>query len=183
MDILIRLAYAIDRLNLWVGKTLSMLMPFVVLVAASVVLLRYAFNVGFPWLSEAFIWLNGLIFTLGAAYLLVLDQHVRVDVIYAKLSERGRAVMNALGVVFLMWPMVYAIGITGWPTVYRSILALEQSATMGGLPIMYLLKACIPLFCILVALQGLSMLIRAIAVLTGHSETLRPAEFESQNHV
>lgn len=183
METLIRLASAIDRLNLMVGKGLSMLMPLVVGLAASVVLLRYAINVGYPWLSETFIWLNGVIFTLGAAYLLVIDQHVRVDVLYARMSVRCQAVMHILGVTLLMWPMVYAIGITGWPSVYRSILAMEQSATMGGLPVMYLLKACIPLFCVLVALQGLSMVIRAIAVLSGHTETLRPAHLESQNHV
>ena len=106
METLIRLASAIDRLNLMVGKGLSMLMPLVVGLAASVVLLRYALNVGYPWLSETFIWLNGVIFTLGAAYLLVIDQHVRVDVLYARMSVRCQAVMHILGVTLLMWPMV-----------------------------------------------------------------------------
>ncbi len=183
MDMLIGLSKAIDGLNRGVGKLLTLSMPFVVLIAAAVVVLRYAFKMGFPWLSEAFIWLNGVIFTLGAAYLLVIDQHVRVDVVYARLSERWKAIMNMLGVVFLLWPAMYVIGGSAWPTVYRSIRALEQSATMDGLPFMYLLKACVPAFCVLVALQGLSILIRAMAVLTGHLDTVSREESEGQGHV
>jgi len=143
-----------------------MLVPLIVLLGFSVVVLRYGFGIGFPWLSESFVWLNGIIFTLGAAYLMQQEGHVRVDVLYARISRRKRAIVNIVGVITLLWPAMYVIGVNGWPTVMRSIHALETSPTMDGLPFVYVLKACIPAFCILVSLQGMSLLIRSAEALS-----------------
>lgn len=150
-----------------IGTVLTIMVPLIVLLGFSVVVLRYGFSIGFPWLSESFVWLNGIIFTLGAAYLLQLEAHVRVDVVYSRISARKKAVVNIGGVIFLLWPAMYVVGVNGWPTVLRSIRAMETSPTMDGLPYMYIMKACIPVFCLLVSLQGLSMLIRNAQLLCG----------------
>lgn len=167
MQALTRIADAIDCLNDWIGRALTWAVPLVVLLAASVVVLRYGIGTGFPWLSESFVWLNGIIFTLGASHLLLKDHHVRVDVFYAQFSDRAKAVVNAAGVILLLWPAMYAIATMALPSVLRSIAALEASPTIDGLPFMYVLKVCVPGFCVLVSLQGLSMVIRGLATVAG----------------
>lgn len=166
-----RLADHIDRLIALLGRLLILAVPLVVLLAAAVVVLRYAVGIGFPWLSESFVWLNGVIFTLGAPYLLQQNRHVRVEVLYGHLPARGQALVNLLGVVLLLWPSCYAVAAVAWPSVYRSLRALEASPTIDGLPFLYVLKLCVPLFCALTALQGVSLAVRALDALRA-----RPAD-------
>ena len=110
-----RLADLIDRLNDGIGEVLKWAMPVIALICAVVAVLRYGFGVGFPWLSESYIWLNGALFTLGAAYVLRHEGHVRVDVFYNLLSARGRAWINLLGTLVFLYPMLYFLAVKGWP--------------------------------------------------------------------
>ena len=176
MRTLYKVADAIDFIIDCTGRVLVWTMPLVVVIAAAVVILRYGFNTGFPWLSEAFVWLNGAIFTLGAAYLMRTDSHVRVDVLYSRLPPRGKALVNIVGVLILLWPSMYVIAVGGWPSVARSLASREHSPTMDGLPFLYALKLCVPLFCALVSLQGLSLFIRSLGTLTGSDRPLRDAK-------
>ncbi|MEQ8832420.1 MAG: TRAP transporter small permease subunit [Alphaproteobacteria bacterium] len=159
------LADKIDGLGRGIGYLAILCLPVIVLLGGSVVVLRYGFQLGFPWLSESFVWLNGLVITLGASYLMIENKHVRVDVLYTRLSERGRAVVTVFGVLFLLWPAMYVIGTASWNAVLRSVFSLEMSPSIDGLPFMYVMKAAVPAFCVLVSLQGLSDLIRAVHLL------------------
>lgn len=159
------LANLIDGLNRAVGEALKWLLPLIVLLAASVAILRYAFGIGLPWLSESYVWLNGAVFTLGAGYVLLMEKHVRVDFIYERLTVRGKAWVNILGTLLLLWPTMYIIAEKAWPAVERSWRMQETSSTVGGLPFMFLLKGCVIGFCVLVALQGLSLVLRSTLIL------------------
>lgn len=159
------LAEAIDSLTRLFGLLAMSLLPFVVVIAALVVVLRYVFLLGIPWLSESYVWLHGVIFLLSAAYVLQIEGHVRVDVIYRKFRPRRRALVNLLGVLLLLWPAMYVIGVNAIPIVERSWRNLESSPTPDGLPFMYLMKTGILVFCVLVALQGLSLLLKSLAAL------------------
>lgn len=165
MQPLLTVARGIDLCVMTLGRLTVAAIPFVVLLGASVVVLRYAFDLGYPWLSESFVWLNGVIFTIGAPYLLQLDKHVRVDVIYGRLSEKRRALVNIAGVVTLIWPAAAALSIAIWPSVVRSIQSLEASPSIDGLPFLYVLKVCVLLFFWLSALQGLSLFLTSIVAL------------------
>lgn len=168
MTALLALAAVIDAVNRLLGRLAAWLMPLVVLIAAAVVVLRYLFNMGFPWLSESFIWLHGAIFLLAAAYVLQVEGHVRVDVFYRRYAPRRRALVNLLGVAFLLWPAMWVLGWRSLPIAERSWRMQESSPTPNGLPFLYLMKALIIVFCVLVALQGLALLIRSLAVLSGN---------------
>ena len=85
------LADAIDRVSEVIGRWLSWLTVACVLVCFTVVVLRYVFSVGFIWTQELYIWLHAIVFTGCAGYALKHDKHVRVDVFYARISERGSA--------------------------------------------------------------------------------------------
>jgi TRAP-type mannitol/chloroaromatic compound transport system permease small subunit len=164
---LLGLSAGIDALIALLGELMIRAIPVVVALGAAVVLFRYAFSFGLPWLSESFVWLNGIIFMLGAPYLLQKDAHVRVDFIYGQLSARRKAAIDLAGVTLLLWPTSYALAMIVWPSVHRSLLILEGSPTTDGLPFLYVLKLCVPLFFALMSLQGLSMAARAVVVLSG----------------
>ncbi len=172
MEFLRVFADAVDRLNSWVGRTVSWAMVPVVLVAFAVVFLRYALGKGFPWLQEVYVWLHGAAFMAAAGWVLQQDGHVRVDLIYKRLGQRGKAWIELIGVFLFLMPMV---GLMGWwalPAVQRSWRLMERSPTADGLQFMYALKGFAMVFCVLVMLQGLAMVARAILVIAGRSTYL-----------
>ncbi|UTW11288.1 TRAP transporter small permease subunit [Marinobacterium rhizophilum] len=162
---LVRIADTIDDLNRLIGSLLKWGLLLVVLLTAATAILRYAFNTGYPWLSEIGVWLNAMVFTLGAGWVLLEGGHVRVDLFYGRLGERGRAWVNLIGTLSLLYPMLLVLALKSWPSIQRSWLQLEHSPTIDGLPFMYLLKSCILGFCLLLALQGLSLMCRSLLVL------------------
>ncbi|RLA15254.1 MAG: C4-dicarboxylate ABC transporter permease, partial [Gammaproteobacteria bacterium] len=72
-----------------------------VLVTFTIVLLRYGFDLGWIWLQETVTVMHALVFMLAAAYTLADDEHVRVDIVYNRMTKRARAWVNCLGVLFL----------------------------------------------------------------------------------
>lgn len=167
MTVLRLLARAIDALNEGLGRLTAWLLVPMALTAFAVVGMRYVLEIGYPWLSEAFTWLNGAIVMLSAAYVLKEDKHVRVDLFYRNLDRRRRAWIDLIGVWFLLMPMVGTLAWLSWPIVQRSWRMGEGSATPDGLTFMYLVKATVIVFCLLTALQGLSLSIRCLSTLRG----------------
>lgn len=162
-----RLIDVIDTVNDRIGRIVAWLTLLTVLTAVTVALLRYVFDIGYIWMQESYIWMHGLIFMLGAGYTLLHGGHVRVDVFYNKLSARGQAWVDVLGVLFLLLPMTALIGWTSWDYVADSWLSHERSAQPGGLPATYVLKSAILFFCALVTLQGISLAAKSFLVLKG----------------
>lgn len=165
------LADVIDRLNQIIGRACAWLLLPMVVLAFGVVALRYVANVGYPWLSEAFVWLNGAIVLLASADVLRADQHVRVDLFFKRFSPRGQAVVDFFGVWLLLMPMVGVVGYLSWPMARFSAGILEHSPTPDGLPVLWVLKLLIPVFCALIALQGLAISVRAWRTLRGPKES------------
>ena len=158
---------AADCINEWVGRGTAWLMLFMVLIAFAVVILRYVFALGWVWMQESFVWLHGAVFMLGAGYTLLYNGHVRVDIFYREASHRFKAWVDIFGVIFLLTPMLLVVLYYSQGFVLRSWARLEGSAEAGGLPGLYLLKTIIPIFCVLMLLQGASLLARSILILKG----------------
>ena len=132
-----------------------------VLVQFGVVVLRYVFGTSYIWVQELILYFHAALFMLGAAYTLLLDQHVRVDVVYASLGERGRAWVDLLGTLLLLVPACLVIIAYSWKFAWRSWAILEGPISVGGIPASYLLKTLIPLFAALLLLQGVSVALKA----------------------
>lgn len=167
MDLLAGLVRGIDRLNDNVGRAVSWLTLAMVLVTVFVVVARYGFSWGRVWIQETYVWMHGAVFMLAAGYTLLHDGHVRVDVFYRPASERFKAWVNLIGTVLLLLPMTAVVLYFTVPYVHASWLRLEMSREAGGLPGLFLYKTIIPVFCILVGLQGLALAGRSILVLRG----------------
>jgi TRAP-type mannitol/chloroaromatic compound transport system permease small subunit len=172
MDRWLRWARGIDRLNEWVGRVIYWLTFVMVCLGAFNAIARYLDRyTGFGLSSNT--WLEGqwylfsLVFLLGAAYTLKRDDHVRVDILYSNVSRRGRAWINVLGTVLFLVPFCLLVLYMSWDFVVNSWATLEMSPDPGGLP-RYPIKTAVPVALVLVLLQGLSMIVKEVAVLRGH---------------
>lgn len=159
----------IDRLNAAIGRSVAWLCLFVVVVQFTVVVLRYVFGLGSIWLSESIIYGHATLFMLAAAWTLHEGGHVRVDVVFAELGPRKKALIDLGGSLLLLLPFMLVLGWFALPYVARSWSILETSPETSGIPAVFLLKTLIPLFALLMAMQGVAQAIRALDVLGKHA--------------
>ena len=102
----------IEKLISATGRFCSWLTLVVVVLIFVIVVLRYAFNLGWIWLQEGVTYLHAMVFMLGAAWTLALDGHVRVDIFYRDMPEKRKALVNVLGTLLLLLPFCQSI--TWW---------------------------------------------------------------------
>jgi TRAP-type mannitol/chloroaromatic compound transport system permease small subunit len=159
------LADRIDRLNTAVGRAVAWLALVVVLLEFALVVARYLFGLGSIWLTETVIYAHAALFMLAAAWTLRAGGHVRVDVFYADASARTKAIIDLAGSMLLLLPFSAVLVWLGVPYAARSWAILERSQETSGLPLVYALKTLIPLFALLIALQGIAQAIRALNAL------------------
>jgi TRAP-type mannitol/chloroaromatic compound transport system permease small subunit len=155
----------IDRFNAAIGRAVAWAALFIVLMQFAVVLLRYLLGAGSIWLSESVIYGHAALLMLAAAWTLRENGHVRVDVLYARAPARTKAMVDLAGALLLLLPFMLVLLWFGVPYVGRSWDILERSRETSGLPLVFLLKTLIPLFALMMALQGISQAIRAAHVL------------------
>ena len=167
------IAAGIDSCNERMGRFVSWIVVFLVAVVFIDVLMRYAANISFVFIQELEWHLFGFIFLMGAGYTLLYDQHVRVDIIYQKLSPKGRAWVNVLGCIVFLFPGALLIIYTSWDFAWESFVSMEGSPNPGGIPFRFIIKACIPLGYVMFLLQGLSMFIRNLNILIEPSDKVR----------
>ena len=167
---------SIDRLNDAIGRSVAWLTLAMVLIAFTVVVLRYVYAIGWVWMQESYVWLHGIVFMVGAGYTLLHDGHVRIDIIYRPAGDRYKAVIDLFGSLLLLLPMVLIVFLVSLEYVASSWGKLEQSREAGGLPGLFLLKTVIPLFCVLLGLQGLALAGRSLLLLSGNREFPPDAE-------
>jgi TRAP-type mannitol/chloroaromatic compound transport system permease small subunit len=149
----------VDRLVCGLGRMVSWLTVIMVLITATVVVLRYVFGVGWIWLQETVTWMHATVFLLAAAYTLSRDEHVRVDIFYRGMSPRGQALVDSLGVLLLLLPTCLWIVFSAWDYVAASWQVRESSLETGGMPGLFLLKSLIIVTPVLLAIEGLALVV------------------------
>ena len=155
---------AIDRFSRFTGHATAWLTLVMVIVMFVIVLMRYVFDAGLIWLQESVTWMHAMVFMLGAAYTLQHEDHVRVDIFYRSMSAKRRAWVDAVGVVVFLWPLCVFLVWKAWDFVAVSWSIGESSRESGGLPypLLPVLKSVILLMPVLLALQGLSLLLNSV---------------------
>ena len=166
MNILLAISRAIDRLNETVGQTVKWLVLAAVLISAGNAVVRYSFNRSSNAWLEIQWYLFAAVFLLCAGYTLLRNEHVRIDVVAGRLSARAQAWIDLVGSLLFLLPMSLIIGILAWPLVADSFERGEISGDAGGL-LRWPVKVLIPIGFALLALQGVSELIKRIAFLAG----------------
>jgi TRAP-type mannitol/chloroaromatic compound transport system permease small subunit len=161
------LSRGIDRVNAGVGRITRVLALLMVLVTTYDVMMRYLFRSSFVFVQELEWHLFAVMFLLAAGYAHLRNDHVRVDIFYARMSPRARALVDVIGGLLFLFPSCFLIVFTSIPFVRASLAVLEGSPDPGGLPGRFLLKMAIPLGFSLLALQGVSELVKNVAALRG----------------
>jgi TRAP-type mannitol/chloroaromatic compound transport system permease small subunit len=172
-DSLAPVARVIDALNEAIGRAVAWSALVLVLVQFTAVVLRYVFGIGWIWVEESIIYVHATLFMAGAAYTLLHEGHVRVDVFYRDATERDRARVDLLGTIFFLWPFCALVVIKGWPYVSLSWSILEGSQETSGIPAIFLLKSLVLVFAVMVFVQGISMAAAALIKLAQAEEATR----------
>jgi TRAP-type mannitol/chloroaromatic compound transport system permease small subunit len=158
-------ANRVDRLNGVIGRAVAWLALAVVLLQFVLVVARYLFGLGSIWLTETVIYAHAALFMLAAAWTLRAGGHVRVDIFYSEASARTKALIELIGGMLFLLPFMIVLAWLSIPYAARSWAILEHSQETSGLPLVFVLKTLIPIFALLMALQGVAQAVRAVAAL------------------
>ena len=166
MRSLLALSRLIDALSRFVGKSVSWVILVVVLISAVNAVSRKAFHASSNAWLELQWYLFGAIFLLAAGYTLLNNEHVRVDVLSSKLSERAQTIIEVVCVVVLLLPITAFIFWMSIPMFVDSYVSGEMSSNSGGL-IRWPVKLMVPVGYALLLLAAISHLIKCIGFLVG----------------
>ena len=166
MKALLALSRAIDAITERVGRLVYWLVLVVVLISAANAIVRKAFDYSSNSYLEIQWYLFSVIFLFGAGYTLLRNEHVRIDIIQGRLKPRVQAWIDVLGTIFFMLPMVFIFFWLSIPWFWRSYTEHEISGSAGGLTL-WPARLLVPIGFALLALQGLSELVKRIAFLAG----------------
>ncbi|MBP2550014.1 TRAP-type mannitol/chloroaromatic compound transport system permease small subunit [Neorhizobium galegae] len=166
MQAFIGLSRAIDRVSEVIGKFSGYLVLACCLVSAGNAMIRYLFNYSSNAWLEIQWYMFAFIVLLGAAHTLRANEHVRVDLIYGGLSDRKRLWVDAIGIVLFLLPACIYLAWLSFPVFWLSLKEMEISSNAGGL-IRWPAKFIIFAGFTLIALQGISELIKRVAGLMG----------------
>ncbi len=166
MPFLLSLSRLIDKISTGVGKFSMWLILATTLVSAGNAIVRKIFNVSSNGLLEIQWYLFAAVFLLGAGYGFLRNSHVRIDFIAARLSARTRNWIDVVGIVAVLFPFCVLSIMLSWPLFTNALTSGEMSQNAGGL-IRWPVYALIPLGFGLLAMQGVSELIKRIAFLAG----------------
>ncbi|MCW8891337.1 MAG: TRAP transporter small permease subunit [Sedimenticola sp.] len=171
MQKLLRFSGLIDAVNERIGQLISWLVVAMVLLGVyNAITRKLSQTIGLDLSSNSYIeaqwYMFSLVFLWGAAYALKHRAHVRVDILYSRVSERGKAWIDVIGTCLFLLPLSALIFYVSLTYAGDSWHNMEASPDPGGLP-RYLIKSAIPVAFALLIVQGLSELIKMVAFLKG----------------
>src|SRR3954468_12605930 len=157
---------AIDRLNERIGGLCNWLVLAACLVSAANAMIRYAFSYSSNSYLEMQWYMFAILVMFGASYTFKRNEHVRVEILYLMLSERGQLWLDLIGTLFFLIPSCLLLAWLSLPFFLDSYETLEMSGNAGGL-VRWPIKAVLPVGFSMLALQGLSEVVKRIAALRG----------------
>jgi TRAP-type mannitol/chloroaromatic compound transport system permease small subunit len=163
---LLRFSRGVDAMNTRIGQVVAWGLLAAILVSAVNATVRKVFNTSSnSWLEIQWV-LFGAVFLLCSGWTLLSNEHIRIDIVNSMLPKRVRDLIDVFGHLFFLIPITLVLAYLGWPFFWRSLMQNEQSTNAGGLPV-YPSKFLIPLAFTLLLIQGLSELIKRVAIMRG----------------
>lgn len=187
MQTLRQISSAIDGLNDRIGVVTRWMAFLMVLIGAISAVVRYfarsqQWTLNLTPATEAQWYLFSMIFLMGAAYGLNHDVHVRVDVMYERMSAKTQAIIDLVGTVIFLIPFSILMLYVSFPAVQVSFSVRESSPDPGGLP-RYPIKALILVSFVLLLLQAFSQIVKQVDVIAGNVPELDHHEDEPEVHL
>ena len=164
---MLALSQAIDRLNEKIGYVCNLLVLLACLVSAGNAMIRYAFSYSSNGWLEAQWYMFAILVMFGASYTFKRNEHVRVEILYLMLSERGQLCLDMIGTLFFLIPACLLLAYLSWPFFHQAYAVGEMSGNAGGL-LRWPIKLVVPVGFVFLALQGVSEVIKRIAALKGY---------------
>ncbi len=166
MQALLAASRVIDAVNSRLGKWVSWLIVLVVIISAGNATVRKLFDISSnAWLELQWV-LFSVVFLICSPWTLMSNEHVRIDIVNSMLPKPARNIIDIVGHVAFLLPLTIVMIVTGWPFFIASYSINEQSLNAGGLP-QWPAKSLIVIGFTLLFFQGLSELIKRIAVMRG----------------
>ena len=166
MQGLLKLSRLIDTLNLGIGKAATWLILLVVVISAGNAVMRYSIDWSSNGLLEIQWYLFSAVFLLCSGYVLLKNEHIRIDVVAGHLSERAQNWIDVFGILIFLLPMAGLVLYLSWPVFMNAWTTSEGSPNPGGL-IRWPVRLLMPVGFLLLTLQAVSELIKRVAFLTG----------------
>lgn len=171
---LLRVSRGIDAVTTAIGRNVAWLIVAAAVIGAVYAIVRKLFATGSNAWLEIQWWMFAVAFLFAAPWTLKVNEHIRIDIVSSRLSHRHRDIIELIGHVFFLIPSAAMIAYTSWYFFLSSYAQNEQSSNFGGLP-QWPIKAIIPLAFALLLLQGISELIKRIAIMRGDlTDTAEP---------
>lgn len=177
MRLLLSFSALIDLVNEKIGNICNWLVLLACVVSAGNAMVRYAYDTSSNAWLEVQWYMFAVIVMFGASYTLKRNEHVRVDLFYMTLSRRGQLWVDILGTLVFLLPTCAILAWLSWPFFMQSYNVFEHSSNAGGL-LRWPIKLVLPIGFALVALQGLSELIKRVAFLNGYAVDSLEAHYE-----
>jgi TRAP-type mannitol/chloroaromatic compound transport system permease small subunit len=169
VDGLLKISRVIDAINGQIGKKIAWLILLAVIVATVNAIIRKLFNVSSnAWLELQWM-LFGAVFLMCASWTLQVKEHIRIDIVNSMLPRRVRQWIDLLGHLFFLLPFTILIVYHSWPFFWRSYAINEQSLSAGGLA-QWPAKGLVVVGFVMLTVQGVSEVIKQIAIMTGRLE-------------
>jgi TRAP-type mannitol/chloroaromatic compound transport system permease small subunit len=166
MQGLLALSRLIDAVTTAIGKSVIWLIFLAIIISAVNAILRKLFNMSSNAWLEAQWYLFGAAFLLGAAYTLKENEHIRIDIFYGTRSRRTQHWIDLFGHVVFLMPFVVMSAWMLWPYWLDALRSGQVSSNAGGL-IIWPARLILFLGFALLSLQGVSEIIKKIAVMRG----------------
>lgn len=159
------LASRLDAIALWSGNIVSwMILPMVLSLTYEVVA-RYVFSAPTVWAYDMTFMLYGTFFMLGASYTLRNGGHIRTDMFYGKWKPKTQATVDLIGYIVLFYPLVCVFIFVGWGYFWKAFETSEKFVSSPWMPLTWPFKLVMPVTGVLLALQGLSEILKCVATM------------------
>jgi len=166
LGFLLRLSKTIDSISEFIGKSFYWLILAAVLVSSGNAIVRYTFSTSSNAWLELQWYLFSAVFVLCAGYTLMRNEHIRIDIVTSHFPRRVQIWIDIIGGIFCLLPMTIIIMALSWPIFVDSFERGEMSPNAGGL-LQWPFKLIVPVGFFFLALQGISEIIKRVAVLKG----------------
>lgn len=160
-----RAAHALDHVAIWSGRLTCLMLVPLVLGLTYEVAARYLFNAPTTWAYDLTFMLYGSFFMLGSAFCLQRKGHVRTDLLYDRLSPRRQALIDLACYLLFFLPLLYVLIVTGWAYFWKAFVTRETFVTSAWQPLTWPFKLAIPVTGVLLLVQGVSEVLKALHAL------------------
>ena len=164
MNIFYKLSEVVDLINEKIGRSAIWITLLVAVISAGNAIVRYAFS----WSSNALLeiqwYLFSAIFLLCGGYVFLKNEHIRIDIIFSKLSKKAQSYIDIFGIILFLMPVISILLYFSWFAFMTAWQTNEVSSNAGGL-IRWPVRALLPVGCFLLLMQSFSELIKRIRFL------------------